>query len=36
MHNFTVVVGPASDPAKISGLGELKEVHQRIFLARSP
>jgi tungstate transport system substrate-binding protein len=36
MHNFTVVVGPASDPAKISGLGDLKVVHQRIFQTKSP
>jgi len=36
MHNFTVVVGPASDPAKISGLADLKEVHQRIFQTKSP
>jgi tungstate transport system substrate-binding protein len=25
MHNFTVVVGPESDPAKVSGLQDLKE-----------
>jgi tungstate transport system substrate-binding protein len=36
MHNFTVVVGPESDPAKVSGLNDLKEVHKRIFQAKSP
>jgi tungstate transport system substrate-binding protein len=35
MHNFTVVVGPESDPAKVSGLQDLKEVHRRIFQTRS-
>jgi tungstate transport system substrate-binding protein len=36
MHNFTIVVGPESDPAKIAGLSDLKDVHQRIFQAKSP
>lgn len=36
MHNFTVVVGPESDPAKVSGLSDLKDVHKRIFQAKSP
>jgi tungstate transport system substrate-binding protein len=36
MHNYTVVVGPADDPAKIAGLTNLKEVHRRIFFAKAP
>ena len=36
MHNFTIIVGPESDPAKISGLRDLKEVHQKIFQSKSP
>lgn len=36
MHNFTVVVGPANDPAKIAGLTDLKEVHKRIAQAKAP
>jgi len=36
MHNFTVVVGPSNDPAKIAGLTDLKEVHSRIAQAKSP
>ncbi len=35
MHNFTVVVGPSSDPAKIAGLTDLKEVHKRIAMAKA-
>jgi len=36
MHNYTVVVGPLSDPAKIEGLSDLKEVQKRIFHAKAP
>lgn len=36
MHNFTVVVGPESDPAKVSGISDLTDVHRRIFQAKSP
>jgi tungstate transport system substrate-binding protein len=36
MHNFTLIVGPADDPAKIAGLTNLKEAHRRIFLAKAP
>jgi len=30
MHNYTIIIGPASDPAKIAGLTDLKEAHKRI------
>lgn len=36
MHNFTIVVGPPSDPAKVEGLTDLKEVQKRIFESNSP
>lgn len=36
MHNFTIVVGPPSDPAKVEGLTDLKEVNKRIFESGSP
>jgi tungstate transport system substrate-binding protein len=36
MHNYTVVVGPAGDPAKISGLTDLREVQKRIYEAKAP
>lgn len=36
MHNFTVIVGPVSDPAKIGGLTEIKEAQNRIFQAKAP
>ncbi|MEE9935800.1 MAG: substrate-binding domain-containing protein [Deltaproteobacteria bacterium] len=36
MHNFTVVVGPAGDPAKIEGLTSIKEVQKRIYEAKAP
>ena len=36
MHNYTVVVGPVDDPAKIAGLTDLEEVHRRIFFAKAP
>ncbi len=36
MHNFTVVVGPPDDPAKVAGLTDLKEVHKRISLVKAP
>jgi tungstate transport system substrate-binding protein len=35
MHNYTVIVGPASDPAEIRGLEDLKEAHSRIFESKS-
>jgi tungstate transport system substrate-binding protein len=31
MHNYTVIIGPPDDPAKIAGLTDLKEAHKRIF-----
>jgi tungstate transport system substrate-binding protein len=36
MHNYTIVVGPVSDPAKIQGLSDLKEVQRRIYEAKAP
>lgn len=36
MHNFTVVVGPPADPAKIAGLTDIKEVQRRIYEAKAP
>jgi tungstate transport system substrate-binding protein len=36
MHNFTVMVGPASDPAKIEGLTDIKEAQKRIYQAKAP
>ncbi len=36
MHNFTVVVGPAEDPAKIEGLTSIKDVQKRIHEAKAP
>lgn len=36
MHNFTVIVGPASDPAKIGGLTDIKEAQKRIYQAKAP
>ena len=35
MHNYTVIIGPANDPAKISGLTDLKKAHKRISAAKS-
>jgi tungstate transport system substrate-binding protein len=35
MHNYTVIIGPASDPAKIAGLTDLKEAHKRISASNS-
>ena len=35
MHNFTVIIGPANDPAKIAGLTDLKEAHKRIYDAKA-
>lgn len=35
MHNYTVIIGPADDPAKIVGLTDLKEAHKRICDANS-
>ena len=35
MHNYTIIIGPANDPAKIAGLTDLKEAHQRIRDAKS-
>jgi tungstate transport system substrate-binding protein len=36
MHNFTVIVGPSDDPAKIEGLTDIKEIHRRIAQAKAP
>jgi tungstate transport system substrate-binding protein len=36
MHNYTVIVGPESDPAGISGLTDLSEVHKKIFQTKAP
>jgi tungstate transport system substrate-binding protein len=36
MHNFTVLVGPYDDPAKIEGLTDIKEIHRRIAQAKAP
>lgn len=36
MHNFTIVVGPPDDPAKITGLTDIKEVQKRIYQAKAP
>jgi tungstate transport system substrate-binding protein len=35
MHNYTIIIGPANDPAKINGLTDLKEAHMRISDAKS-
>jgi tungstate transport system substrate-binding protein len=35
MHNYTIIIGPANDPAKISGLTDLTEAHKRISDAKS-
>jgi tungstate transport system substrate-binding protein len=35
MHNFTVIIGPPDDPAKIAGLTDLKEAHKRIYDAKA-
>jgi tungstate transport system substrate-binding protein len=35
MHNYTIIIGPASDPAKIAGLTDLKEAHKRILDTKS-
>jgi len=35
MHNYTIIIGPANDPAKIGGLTDLKEAHKRIGSAKS-
>jgi tungstate transport system substrate-binding protein len=36
MHNYTIIVGPVSDPANISSLADLYEAHKRISRSRSP
>ncbi len=36
MHNFTILVGPSDDPAKIEGLTDIKEIHRRIAQAKAP
>jgi tungstate transport system substrate-binding protein len=36
MHNFTVLVGPSDDPAKVEGLTDIKEIHRRIAEAKAP
>jgi tungstate transport system substrate-binding protein len=35
MHNYTIIIGPANDPAKIAGLTDLKEAHKKISDAKS-
>jgi len=35
MYNYTIIIGPADDPAKIAGLTDLKEAHKRIFDTKS-
>ena len=35
MHNYTVIIGPASDPAGIKGLTDLKEAHKKIGEAKA-
>ena len=35
MHNYTVIIGPANDPAKIGVLTDLKQAHKRISAAKS-
>jgi len=35
MHNYTVIVGPGSDPAKIDGLTDLRQAHKKINDAKS-
>jgi tungstate transport system substrate-binding protein len=35
MHNYTIIIGPASDPAKIAGLTDLKEAHKRISASKA-
>jgi len=35
MHNHTVIIGPADDPARIAGLTDLKEAHKRILDSKS-
>jgi tungstate transport system substrate-binding protein len=35
MHNYTIIIGPANDPAKISGLTDLKQAHKRISDTKS-
>jgi len=35
MHNYTIIIGPAGDPARIGGLTDLKEAHKRISETKS-
>jgi tungstate transport system substrate-binding protein len=35
MHNYTIIIGPANDPAKIRGSTDLTEAHKRISDAKS-
>ncbi|MBN2514826.1 MAG: substrate-binding domain-containing protein [Deltaproteobacteria bacterium] len=35
MHNYTVIIGPPNDSAKIAGLTDLKEAHKRIGTSKS-
>ncbi len=35
MHNYTIIIGSADDPAKIAGLTDLREAHQRIRDAKA-
>jgi tungstate transport system substrate-binding protein len=36
MHNYTIIVGPASDSAKIDGLTDIKEAQKKIYDAKAP
>jgi len=35
MHNYTIIIGPPNDPAKVAGLTDLKEAHRRIKDAKA-
>jgi tungstate transport system substrate-binding protein len=35
MHNYTIIIGPANDPANIAGLTDLQEAHKRISNTKS-
>jgi len=36
MHNYTIIVGPASDAAKIEALTDIQEAQKRIYEAKAP
>jgi len=35
MYTLTVIVGPASDPAHVAGMKDLKQAHKKIFEAQA-